>query len=141
MAGDAGHPSADPQRFADVLQVLCDEVYPAARHIHVVLDNLNIHKKSALYSRFEPCEARRMADKLVFHHTPKHGSWLNAAEIELSIFARQCTARRLGCFERLEVEAACWTEDQNRLRRGLCWHFTAGDARIKLRRLYPSLTV
>ncbi len=125
--------------FAQTLKYLSDTVYPQAKVIHLVLDNLNTHKKAALYATFLPHEAARLAARFMFHHTPKHGSWLNAAEIELSVFSRQCTDRRLEGLSRLEQESAAWTQERNRTQVQLCWHFTTGDARIKLRRLYPSL--
>ena len=128
------------QDFAQTLKYLSDTVYPQAEVIHLVLDNLNTHTKAALYATFPPEEAARLATRFHFHHTPKHGSWLNAAEIELSVFSRQCTDRRLEGIPRLEQESAAWTAERNLKKAQLCWHFTTGDARVKLRRLYPSLT-
>lgn len=128
------------QDFAQTLKHLSDIVYPQARVIHLVLDNLNTHKKAALYATFCPEEAARLGARFHFHHTPKHGSWLNAAEIELSVFSRQCTDRRLEGVPRLIEESAAWTAERNLAKAQLCWHFTTGDARVKLCRLYPSLT-
>ena len=125
--------------FAQTLKYLSDTVYPKAEVIHLVLDNLNTYKKAALYAIFPPQEAARVAARFNFHHTPKHGSWLNAAEIELSVFSRQCTDRRLEGIPRLIKERAAWTRERNLKKAQLCWHFTTGDARVKLRRLYPSL--
>jgi DDE superfamily endonuclease len=104
-----------------------------------VMDNLNTHKLASLYEAFPPEQARRIAEKLEIHHTPKHGSWLNMAEIELSVLARQCLARRIETREELEREVAAWEEERNERGVEIRWRFTTADARIKLRRLYPVL--
>ena len=103
------------------------------------MDNLNTHSPASLYEAFPPAEAKRLADKLEIHHTPKHGSWLNMAEIELSVLARQCLARRIETREEVEREVAAWEEERNERGVEIRWRFTTADARIKLRRLYPVL--
>jgi hypothetical protein len=117
---------------------LVDERYPEAEVIRVVLDNLNTHKIASLYEAFDPAEARRMAKKLEFHPTPKHGSWLNMAEIELSILQRQCLDRRIGDEEMLQREVGAYEQRRNFERATIDWQFTVADARVKLHRLYPS---
>ncbi len=103
------------------------------------MDNLNTHTPASLYETFPPAEARRLAEKLEIHYTPKHGSWLNMAEIELSILSRQCLERRVPNFETLEAEVAAWQERQDAADNKIDWRFTAEGARIKLKWLYPSL--
>jgi hypothetical protein len=125
--------------FAHVIQALVDQHYPAAERIVLVLDNLNTHTPAALYETFPPAEAKRLADRLEIHYTPKHGSWLNIAEIELSVLARQCLNRRLPDQATLEREAAAWTAQRNAAQRTVDWRFTTADARIRLKRLYPIL--
>ena len=125
--------------FAQAMQWLVDEGYPEATVIRVVLDNLNTHKIASLYEAFEPAEARRSARKLEFHYTPKHGSWLNIAKIELSVLGRQCLDRRVADAATLQREVTAWYERRNRRGGRVDWRFTAADARIKLKRLYPSL--
>jgi len=105
----------------------------------LVMDNLNTHKKSSLYERFEPAEAKRIADKLEIHHTPKHGSWLNMAEIEISVMARQCLSDRMDNIAYLQSESMAWAEKRNAQEAKVDWRFTTKDARIKLKRLYPSV--
>jgi hypothetical protein len=105
----------------------------------LVLDNLNTHSPGSLYEAFPPEEAKRLADKLEIHHTPKHGSWLNVAEIELSVLARQCLDRRIPDRESLEREVAAWEAERNALGGRVDWRFTTEEARIKLKRLYPSM--
>lgn len=122
--------------FADVLREIADE-YPQAAKIILVVDNLNIHGPACLYERFAPEQARQLAMRFEFHYTPKHGSWLNIAECELAVLARQCTNRRIAAFETLEHETAQWQAERNSLAIGVDWRFTTCDARIKLRRLYP----
>jgi transposase len=124
--------------FAYAMQWLVDEGSPEATVIRVVLDNLNTHKIASLYEAFEPAEARRIASKLEFHFTPKHGSWLNMAEIELSVLSEQCLDRRLADQATLEREVAAWQAARNRAGRGVNWRFTTEDARIKLKHLYPT---
>ena len=125
--------------WAMCIRQLVDEIYPQAEKIVLVMDNLNTHKKSSLYEAFEPAEAKRIAEKLEIHYTPKHGSWLNMAEIELSVMARQCLAERMGSIERLESEAMAWAEKRNVKEAKVDWRFTTADARIKLKKLYPSI--
>lgn len=133
-----------PQRrrweFAEVVRALADEVYPEARRIRLVCDQLNTHTAAAFYERFAPEEARRLAERVEFVHTPVHGSWLNVVEAELSALVRQCLGhRRLGQIERLRKEAQAWAEARNEVGATVAWQMTTDDARRKLRRLYPSL--
>lgn len=125
--------------FAHVIKELVDEVYPAAEKIVLVMDNLNTHKPASLYEVFEPSEARRLLDKLEIHHTPKHGSWLNMAETELSVLSRQCLHRRIDNQPELSGEVAAWERRRNEAEVTVEWRFTTTDARIKLKRLYPSI--
>lgn len=108
--------------------------------IRVVLDNLNTHKPASLYETFAPEEARRILSRLDFHHTPKHASWLNMAEIELSVLSRQCLNRRIPDEATLEQDVAAFEQERNRVRATISWRFTSVDARNKLHRLYPSIT-
>lgn len=124
--------------YAHVLKDIVDLHYPDALLITVVQDNLNTHKPASLYQAFEPAEARRILNRLEFCYTPKHGSWLNMAEIELSILARQCLDRRIADFETLQGEVSAWVETRNQQQTWIDWRFTTEDARIKLKRLYPS---
>ncbi len=125
--------------YAQQMKYLVDERYPSAELITVIHDQLNTHVPAALYEAFEPAEARRILDKLEFHYTPKHGSWLNMAEIELSVLSRQCLDRRIPDKESLQREVAAWEKRRNRESRKIDWQFTTADARIKLKRLYPSI--
>ena len=127
------------QDWAWVIKDLVDVHFPGAKRITVVEDNLNTHKPESLYETFEPQEARRLLDKLEFVHTPKHGSWLNMAELEFSSLSKQCLDRRLPDKALLETETKAWTTGRNAL--GACtnWRFTTDDARIKLAKLYPSI--
>ena len=127
--------------WAEQIQQLVDVDYPEAERIVLVMDNLNTHTPGALYARFPPAEARRLASKLEIHHIPKHGSWLNMAEIELSVLSRQCLQRRVPDRVFLEQEVAAWVVERNAQGAPIDWRFTTGDARIKLRRLYPSFDV
>ena len=124
--------------FAQAVKELVDVHYPDAEAIVLVLDNLNTHTPASLYEAFPPGEAKRLADKLEIHYTPKHGSWLNMAEIELAMLAGQCLDRRLADQPTLEREVAAWQAARNRAGRGVNWRFTTEDARIKLRHLYPT---
>lgn len=124
--------------YAQCMKYLVDERYPQAEVIRVVQDNLNTHKPAALYQAFPPQEARRILQRLEFHYTPKHGSWLNMAEIELNILNGQCLDRRIGDKTRLINEVAAWNIDRNQLATSVNWQFTTQDARVKLVRLYPS---
>jgi DDE superfamily endonuclease len=125
--------------WASQIQELVDVRYPDAECIVLVMDNLNTHTPAALYEAFPPAEAKRLADKLEIHYTPKHGSWLNIAEIELSVLSRQCLDRRVPDFATLAAEVAAWQECRNAAGGAVDWRFTTDDARIKLKRLYPSL--
>jgi hypothetical protein len=125
--------------FAEAVRQLVDEWYPEAEKIVLVMDNLNTHKAASLYEAFAPAEARRLLEKLEIHHTPKHGSWLNIAEIELSVLGRQCLDRRLPSQSELASEVADWERRRNKEQCTVDWRFTTADARIKLKRLYPSV--
>jgi len=125
--------------WAQCMQELVDIHYPKAEVIKVVMDNLNTHNPAALYEVFEPTEARRILSKLEFHNTPVHGSWLNVAEIELSVLSRQCLNRRIGDKDTLTSEVAAWETDRNNAGMKVDWRFTTADARIKLKHLYPSI--
>lgn len=133
--------SARPRRtkldWAEELRRVLDERYKEAEKVLLVVDNLNTHTLGALYDAFLPEEARRLARKIEIHYTPKHGSWLNVAECELSVFARQGLSERVPNLETLQSKAAAWTEHRNRAQRYVDWQFTTADARIKLKRLYP----
>jgi hypothetical protein len=124
--------------FARVLKWLADEMHAEARTIVLVMDNLNTHTLASLYQAFDPAEARRLAERFEVHHTPKHGSWLNIAEIELSVLGRQCLDRRLEDRDTLEREVAAWQIDRNESCVEVDWQFTTRNARIKLRHLYPT---
>jgi transposase len=125
--------------WAAQIKDLVDVRYPEAERVVLVLDNLNTHTPAALYEVFPPAEAKRLADKLELHYTPKHGSWLNVAEIELSALSRQCLDRRLPDVETLQAEVAAWAARRNAAGGAVDWRFTAADARIKLKRLYPTI--
>ncbi len=127
--------------MAEQLRHLVDEDYPAAERIVLVTDNLNTHTPACLYECFEPAEARRVARKLEWHYTPEHGSWLNMAECELSVLARQCLNRRMADAATLEHEVAVWEAKRNAARVTIDWQFTTADARIQLKRLYPELKI
>jgi DDE superfamily endonuclease len=124
--------------FAHQMKALVDEHFPQAEVIRLVCDNLSTHAAAALYAAFAPEEARRIARRLEFHHTPRHGSWLNMAEIELSVLSGQCLDRRLGDRQTLAAEAAAWERRRNAARATITWRFTAADARVKLHRVYPA---
>lgn len=125
--------------YAQQIKYLVDECYPHAQKIQLAQDNLNTHVRASLYKAFLPNEARRILDKIEFHYTPKHGSWLNMAEIELSVLNRQCLDRRMAEKEVLKQEIAAWEKRRNELSSTVDWQFTTEDARIKLKRLYPSI--
>lgn len=125
--------------WAYCMRDLVDVHFPQADRIVVVMDNLNTHKLAALYAAFAPAEARRIAQKLEIHYTPKHGSWLNMAEIELSVLSRQCLNRRIPDQPTLQHEVAAWQVQRNHSASTVNWRFTTADARIKLHRLYPSV--
>jgi hypothetical protein len=126
--------------FAAQMKWLVDEQYPEAEWIEVVLDNLNTHKAASFYEAFAPEEARRLLRKIKFHYTPKHGSWLNMAEIELSILQRQCLARRIDNEAKLRAEVTAYEKRRNQEKAKIDWRFSLDDARAKLKRLYPSLS-
>jgi hypothetical protein len=125
--------------WAETVRDLVDVHYPGAERIVLVMDQLNTHSPASLYEAFPPEEARRLADKLELHYTPKHGSWLNMAELELSALQRQCLDRRLGDRATVEREVAAWVATRNAAAAAVDWRFTTADARIKLKRLYPAI--
>ena len=125
--------------WAEVVRKLVDEDYADRERIVLVMDNLNTHHPSSLYEAFEPAEARRIAERLEIHYTPKHGSWLNMAEIEIGVMTRQCLDRRIPDRSVLRREAAAWQAQRNRDGIRVDWRFTTADARIKLKSLYPSI--
>lgn len=124
--------------WAHVVRDLLEGRYRGADKVVLVMDQLNTHSPASLYEAFPPDEAKRLADRLEVHHTPKHGSWLNMAEIELGALSRQCLARRIARQDTLERQVRQWEEDRNAATSGIRWQFTTSDARIKLRSLYPS---
>lgn len=124
--------------LAEELRRLVDEEYAEATQVVLVTDNLNTHTPACLYERFAPAEARRIARKIEWHYTPEHGSWLNMAECELSVLARQCLNRRIGDMQTLCREVQAWEAQRNGARMTIDWQFTTADARIKLKRLYPA---
>jgi hypothetical protein len=123
--------------FAHVIRQLCDELYADAEKIVLVMDQLNTHNTASLYEAFMPAKARRLAEKLEIHHTPKHGSWLNMAEIELSVLSRQCMDDYFDSREQLAERIVPWERSRNDKKTGIDWRFTTADARIKLKKLYP----
>jgi hypothetical protein len=125
--------------WALFIRSLLEGRYREAERLVLVMDQLNTHSPASLYEAFPPEEAKRLADRLEIHHTPKHGSWLNMAEIELSALARQCLSRRIARQDTLERRVAQWQADRNAAEAKVKWQFTTADARIKLRSLYPSL--
>jgi DDE superfamily endonuclease len=125
--------------WAIQIKQMLDERYPNASKVRLVMDNLNTHRIASLYEAFEPKEARRLAERLEIHYTPKHGSWLNMAEIELSALKGQCLDRRIADMATMQAEVAAWEKDRNNNAKKIHWQFTTSDARIKLRRLYPQL--
>jgi transposase len=122
-----------------IKEIVDNEQYKDAEKIIFVMDNLNTHHKSSLYETFEPSEAKRIADRFDIHYTPKHGSWLNMAEIELSHLSRQCLDQRLGEKAILDEEVKAWTKARNKKKIIANWQFTTADARVKLRKLYPTI--
>lgn len=125
--------------WAQCMKDLVDVHFPDAERIVLVMDNLNTHTPAALYTAFDPKEAKRIWDKLEIHYTPKHGSWLNMAEIELSVLARRCLDRRIPDQDALRRETTAWMERRNTAKATIDWRFTSADARIKLKKLYPTL--
>ena len=124
--------------WAQAIRELVDVRYPEAEKVVLVMDNLNTHGIGSLYEAFAPEEAARIARKLEIHYTPKHGSWLNMAESELSILARQCLSQRIPDREQLRREVSAWQRERNQAETRMIWRFTTEDARIRLARLYPS---
>ena len=125
--------------LASEIKELLDVDYPNAQKVVLIWDNLNTHVPASLYKAFAPAEARRLLDRLEIHHTPKHGSWLNVAEIELSVFTSQCLDRRIDDIAVLRREAKAWAERRNATQTGVDWQFTNDAARIKLKHLYPQV--
>jgi hypothetical protein len=125
--------------YAECLRRISEELYPQAERIVLVQDNLNTHSPASLYEAFEPAEARRLVNRFEVHYTPKHGSWLDMAEIELGILGRQCLSRRIANVQELRREARAWELDRDRAGSKVDWQFRTEDARIKLRKLYPSI--
>jgi len=129
------------EEWARVMQKVSDELYPQAEKIVVVMDNLNTHTPAAFYQVFEPGEARRLVERFEFHYTPKHGSWLNVAEIELSALVRQCLGRRIPDKATMIQEVKAWQNQRNAEVVKVHWQFTTADARVKLKSLYPKIEV
>jgi hypothetical protein len=124
--------------WAHCVKDLVDVHYPDAETIVLVMDNLNTHSPASLYQAFEPAEAKRLADKLEIHYTPTHGSWLDMAEVEIAVLSAQCLDRRIPDLATLTAEVAAWEQERNRTATTIDWRFTTEDARIKLKRLYPT---
>ena len=125
--------------WASQIKQMLDERYPEAIKVRLVMDNLNTHNIASLYETFDPAEARRLAERLEIHYTPKHGSWLNMAEIELSVLKGQCLDRRIADMSTMQTEVAAWEMNRNNKTKKIDWQFTTPEARIKLKRLYPKL--
>lgn len=125
--------------WAKQIKEMLDDRYSDACKVRLVMDNLNTHNIASLYETFEPQEARRLAERLEIHYTPKHGSWLNIAEIELSVLKGQCLDRRIPAMETMQAHVAAWEKARNNRTRKIVWQFKASDARIKLRHLYPNI--
>lgn len=125
--------------YAQVVRHLCDELYAQAERVVLVQDNLNTHGPHSLYEAFAPAQARRLIERIEWHYTPKHGSWLNMAELELSILARQCLQERMDNQENLQGHVQAWQQRRNQTTTRVQWHFTTQDARTKLSQLYPKI--
>jgi len=125
--------------WAQQIRQMLDERYPDAIKVRLVMDNLNTHQVASLYETFEAGQARRLAQRLEIHYTPKHGSWLNMAEIELSALKGQCLDRRIADISTMHSVVAAWEKDRNNSTRNINWQFTTSEARTKLKRLYPNL--
>ena len=125
--------------WAHFISGMLNERYPKAKKVVLLMDNLNTHSISSLYETYPPAEAKRLADRLEIHYTPKHGSWLNVAEIELSVLKSQCLERRIPDIEMMREEIKSWEKYRNNKKSKINWQFTTKDARIKLKRLYPKL--
>jgi hypothetical protein len=141
--GGRHHTSVHERRtaidWANEIKYLSDEMYPDAEKIILVMDNLNTHKPASLYKAYPPEEARRIIKRLEIHYTPKHGSWLDMAEIELNVMTRQCLSRRIASIDTLQNELAAWEAERNKNQAKIQWHFQTGDARNKLISLYPTV--
>ena len=124
--------------WAEEIKYLADIMYPDAEKIVLVMDNLNTHKPASLYKKYPAAEARRIIKRLEIHYTPKHGSWLAMAEIELNVLIRQCLSHRIGSIEQMRRETGCWQAQRNNLGAKIDWQITTDQARIKLKRLYPT---
>lgn len=125
--------------WAHFIEEMLEERYPEVEKVVLVMDNLNTHTTASLYKAFPPEKARRLAERLEIHFTPKHGSWLNVAEIELSVLKRQCLSSRIDCIHKMRKKVAEWNYNRNNRQSKVDWHFTTSEARIKLKRLYPKL--
>ena len=125
--------------WAQQIKEMLDERYPDVKKVRLVMDNLNTHSVASLYEAFAPQEARRLTERLEIHYTPKHGSWLNMAEIELSVLKGQCLGERIADMETMRAEVAAWERNRNNQRAKIDWQFTTREARVKLKRLYPKL--
>jgi len=125
--------------WAFQIKQMLDKRYPEATKVRLVMDNLNTHNIASLYETFQPKEARRLAERLEIHYTPKHGSWLNMAEIELSVLKGQCLDRRIADLTTMQAEVIAWERDRNNRTKKIDWQFNTSDARVKLKRLYPKL--
>lgn len=121
------------------MKEMLDVRYPSAKKVRLVMDNLNTHNVASFYETFEPAEARRLTERLEIHYTPKHGSWLNMAEIELSVLKGQCLDRRIADMATMQSEVKVWQTQRNNSSNQIDWQFTTNDARIKLKKLYPNL--
>ena len=126
--------------WAMEIKYLSDEMFPDAKKIILVMDNLNTHKAASLYKAFPPSEARRIIKRLEIHYTPKHGNWLDMAEIDLNVMTRQCLSRRISTLDKLKCELSAWELECNRDTAKIQWHFQTGDAQEKLISLYPTLS-
>ena len=126
--------------FAAAMRYLVDDLFAQAEKVVVVQDNLNTHTPASLYEAFQPAEAKRILDRLEFHHTPKHGSWLNMVEIEIGVLVEQCLDRRIPDADTLKSETAAWEASRNEQKATVDWQFTIPDARVKLKRLYPNIS-
>lgn len=125
--------------WATFIKRLADEKYPKAKRITLVMDNYNTHNASSFYETFKPKEAKKLWDRFDFVYTPKHGSWLNMAEIELQVLNKQCLKRHLSTVEKVKEQVKAWNDDRNNKNSKINWQFTTKDARVKLKRLYPSI--
>lgn len=137
MAACRGPETTNPNRLGEQVRELLEVHYPHAPKVKLVMDNLNTHSIASLYQAFDLETARCLAKRLEIHFTPKHGSWLNIAEIELSVMTRQCLGRRFPSIDKLSRELSAWQQNRNDSQKDVDWQFTTSDARIKLKRLYP----